>query len=213
MGAKDGKPCKRCGSSEWYKNGNCAPCAREATKKWQRENPEKHNEKSRRWLRLHPDKERERSARRRLENPEKARASVRKWQRENPEKAKANKQKWQRENPEKMREASARWARENPEKHRAKDHRRNTRKTNAGGSYTVAEWKSLIDHYGNKCPCCGRDDVKLTADHIIPVSKGGTSNIDNIQPLCLPCNASKGDKTIDYRPKLELGRWIQRKLL
>jgi 5-methylcytosine-specific restriction endonuclease McrA len=46
--------------------------------------------------------------------------------------------------------------------------------------------------------CCDKKR-KLTADHIVPVSKGGTSNISNIQPLCGPCNSSKGAKTVDYR--------------
>ena len=70
----------------------------------------------------------------------------------------------------------------------------------AGGSYTLEEWKALLNFCGNKCLCCGRGDVELHADHIIPVAKGGTSNIDNIQPLCASCNSRKGAKTIDYRP-------------
>ena len=49
-----------------------------------------------------------------------------------------------------------------------------------------------------ECLCCNRRR-KLTADHVIPVSKGGTSYISNIQPLCQPCNSSKGTKTTDFR--------------
>lgn len=171
MTARDGKPCIRCGNNEWHKRGACAPCARERASRWQRENPEKNRSRSYKWYHAHPDKAREKS------------------------------KKWHCENPEKSKEANRKWHQENPDKSCAKSHRRRARKTNAGGNYTAAEWKSMIDHYDNKCLCCGRDDVKLTADHVIPVIKGGTSSIDNIQPLCQSCNSRKHDKTTDYRPR------------
>ena len=119
---------------------------------------------------------------------------------------------YRRTNPAKVRERTRRWQQANPDKTKAFDSISRTRKTVAGGSFTAAEWKALVDHYGGKCLCCGRDDVKLTADHVIPVARGGTSNIDNLQPLCGVCNSRKGDKIIDYRPESGLGRWIQRKL-
>lgn len=67
------------------------------------------------------------------------------------------------------------------------------------GSFTIDEWTTLINKYKNMCLCCKRTDVEITADHIIPLSKGGSNTIDNIQPLCRSCNSSKGIKTIDYR--------------
>ncbi|MBR2352886.1 MAG: HNH endonuclease, partial [Clostridia bacterium] len=39
-----------------------------------------------------------------------------------------------------------------------------------------------------------RDGVKLEVDHIIPVSKGGKSTLDNLQTLCERCNRGKGTK-------------------
>lgn len=70
------------------------------------------------------------------------------------------------------------------------------------GSYTKQEWLDLCAKYGNRCLCCGRQ-VELTVDHVVPVTKGGTSYIWNIQPLCKSCNSKKRDKTIDYRPAWE----------
>lgn len=73
-----------------------------------------------------------------------------------------------------------------------------TRKTKAGGFYTLSEWKYLCKKYDYRCLRCHKRR-KLTADHVIPVSMGGSSNISNIQPLCQPCNSKKGTKTTDYR--------------
>ena len=44
---------------------------------------------------------------------------------------------------------------------------------------------------GLRCVVCGSTD-RLTIDHIVPVSKGGTNDIDNLQSMCQPCNSSKG---------------------
>jgi 5-methylcytosine-specific restriction endonuclease McrA len=40
--------------------------------------------------------------------------------------------------------------------------------------------------------------VKGTADHIISMAEGGDDSIENMQVLCLACNAAKKDKTIRY---------------
>jgi 5-methylcytosine-specific restriction endonuclease McrA len=42
------------------------------------------------------------------------------------------------------------------------------------------------------CQYCGARS-NLTVDHVIPRSKGGTSNWDNIVASCAPCNRRKGD--------------------
>ena len=48
-----------------------------------------------------------------------------------------------------------------------------------------------------KCQKCGitaKDGAKLHVDHIIPVSKGGTTTLSNLQTLCDRCNLGKSDK-------------------
>lgn len=195
--AKNGKPCPKCGGNEWYSSGKCVLCSREYCRRWRKDNPEKMAENNRRWSK---------------ENPERKKEGIRRWRENNPEKITAYDRQRRENEPEKLAEQYRRWWKKNPEKIKARNNQRRTLKTGAGGSYTAAEWRSLVEYYGGKCLCCGRTDLNLTADHVIPISKGGTSNIDNIQPLCLSCNSRKRDKTIDYRPAPGIGRWIQRKL-
>lgn len=49
---------------------------------------------------------------------------------------------------------------------------------------------------GYKCVECGAskdDGATLHVDHKVPVSKGGTDELDNLQTLCSDCNLNKSD--------------------
>ena len=82
--------------------------------------------------------------------------------------------------------------------------RRYARERNAEGSHTLLQWQMLKASYYYKCAICG-DKKPLTKDHIIPLSKGGTDYIENIQPLCKNCNSKKHTKIIYENPELLRG--------
>lgn len=73
------------------------------------------------------------------------------------------------------------------------------REANACGKHTEGEWKAIITRFGNRCVRCGAQGVKLTKDHVIPLSEGGSNAASNLQPLCAPCNSWKGARVINFR--------------
>jgi 5-methylcytosine-specific restriction endonuclease McrA len=56
-----------------------------------------------------------------------------------------------------------------------------------------------------KCWYCGIDEPflsRLTLDHQIPRSRGGTSDCDNLVYACAPCNVDKSARTVEeYRQR------------
>ena len=55
--------------------------------------------------------------------------------------------------------------------------------------------KNILRRDGFKCAYCGRSDLPLTIDHIIPKAKGGTDSWENLISACTRCNNLKGDRT------------------
>ena len=58
-------------------------------------------------------------------------------------------------------------------------------------------WNKYIgeDIIKHKCLCCKKETIKNTdfeAGHVLSVFHGGTNEIDNLRPICRPCNASMG---------------------
>lgn len=123
-----------------------------------------------------------------------------KWRHDNPEKVKKIRHRHnnKKESRRKAVIRVANWRKKNPEAKLAQEQTRRARKAGNGGSFSAAEWLALCKKYHNKCLDCGKRK-KLTADHVIPISKGGSSNISNIQPLCKACNSKKWNRTKDFR--------------
>lgn len=115
----------------------------------------------------------------------------------NRDKRLAENKEWRLQNPDRVRANIKRWVEENKDRsnllHRLKKQRRR-----AAGILTAADWELVLETYGAACLNCGKPEV--TIDHVVPVSKGGTNTIGNVQPLCGFCNTSKHTKVIDYRP-------------
>ena len=56
----------------------------------------------------------------------------------------------------------------------------------------------VVRRDNNQCQVCGKilRDNEIEFDHIIPISKGGTSEEDNIRVTCLDCNRNKSSRFV-----------------
>jgi 5-methylcytosine-specific restriction endonuclease McrA len=87
--------------------------------------------------------------------------------------------------------------------------RKNTRRSNPTYATTAYRHsrKLLIDNtWKNRLPChiCGRPFTQradITADHIVPVARGGSNDISNLSPAHLSCNSRRGGQKVQ-RPFL-----------
>lgn len=55
--------------------------------------------------------------------------------------------------------------------------------------------KAVFARDRHTCTYCGRIATRLQCDHIIPLSRGGPSTLDNLTTACKPCNNAKRART------------------
>lgn len=54
----------------------------------------------------------------------------------------------------------------------------------------------VLEKFGHVCVYCAATE-NIEIDHVLPVSRGGTDDFENLVPACGPCNRSKGAKLIE----------------
>lgn len=176
----------------------CKDCACEAKKQYRQKHQHEIRESRKHYYRENPDKKREERKRWRERYPERWKDERRRWAKSNPQLKYAAIKRWRERNPEYFKQ----WRQENREKCRHYVASRRAAFLGAEGSHTLAEWLAVVAKHGGACAHCGCLGVKLTRDHIVPLTRGGSNFIDNIQPLCFSCNSKKGNKLEE-----ELKRW------
>jgi hypothetical protein len=135
--------------------------------------------------------------------------------RADPEAARERERQRRQRNLEHYRAYERKWTREHPEQVIARTHRRRARKV-AAGVFTVLprDWRRMLHRYRYACAYCGRADLPLHQEHVIPLARGGRHAIGNLLPVCQSCNARKwmmllvewrGGKVITH-PRVRRGR-------
>lgn len=211
--AADMKQCRTCAASKAVDafsrhpttadrlQPSCKSCCAAAGRQRRQSNPEKlrsadrmryaadpaRRERIKEYRKSHPEAVREAGRRHRAKYRDRLIEKHRAWNAAHPGYATEQSRKWREANPERMRDLATETR-----------HRRRAASHNAVGSFTTSEFKDLCNRYGNVCLACGGAH-KLTADHVVPLSRGGSNCIDNIQPLCGSCNSKKHRKTVDHR--------------
>ena len=160
---------------------------------WKKRNPEKVREQNRKDLRKRSPAQKAASDKRYREKyPEKMKARKRAEYQANKAKRDEQNKAWVEAHPERRREISRNWAARNPDTLLVNNHKRRARKAAAPvNDFTAAQWREIKEAYGHRCVYCGRKMERLSQDHIIPLSKGGSHTVSNVVPACLSCNKKK----------------------
>lgn len=190
---KGGKPkCLDCGKMINYGSKRCNDCK------------SKKGKLSHRWK---GGKENNKKVNKLWQEKNKDRISIlkKKWLKDNDKKIKIWRKEYNKINKEKIALSRKLSRIKNRDKILLRNAKRRALKKGAEGSHTLKEWETLKAQYNYTCPCCKNKEPfenqkykNLTIDHIIPLIKGGSHNIENIQPLCQSCNSSKNSKIIKY---------------
>jgi 5-methylcytosine-specific restriction endonuclease McrA len=103
--------------------------------------------------------------------------------------------------PEKVEQERARWRRaalSAAGKARALrcDHLRRARKLSAPGEFSAEEFAEVVAAQDGRCFYCCEEMTIPTADHMTPLSRGGSNSIENIVAACKSCNCRKNNRTL-----------------
>ena len=99
------------------------------------------------------------------------------------------------------------WRQANPDKADALSKRNcrrwYARRVGAEGDGWGELWPRVVEAWNSRCAYCQHNPAEA-AEHIVPLSRGGTNLPSNIVPACTFCNSQKGAKLLsEWRPDLE----------
>lgn len=132
------------------------------------------------------------------ENKEQKKIYTKNYRLNNLKKSENYQKEWVNINKDKVKQNQKRYAQSEKGKKvlNQRNHNRKSKLKGAEGKHSLKEWEDLKVKHDFTCIACKRKEpeIKLTRDHKIPISKGGSNYIENIQPLCQSCNSRKKDK-------------------
>jgi 5-methylcytosine-specific restriction endonuclease McrA len=198
------KPCSKCEQikplKEFYKDrgkyrSECNCCTRHRISQKLNENRDAINlqRRTRRQSNPVPVRTRERLWRSK-QDKDILRNRLQSWYDKNPSYKSTYNQQYYQEHKTQFRIAGERWRLAHLDTHQNRGRRYHARKKRVAISdLTTKQWQMIKESYGFRCVYCGNKPVRLTQDHVVPISKGGNHTASNVVPACRPCNSKKRD--------------------
>lgn len=199
-----GRKCSKCGvdknPSEFFKDSrgrgglrsSCKQCDAQRGREHYLRNRDKRLAWQKKYYQANQEKAIEYARQWRKDNPDKCREYHRVYAERYPEKERKRhflkSRRYALENPEARKLASRKWSSRNKEKVALKNAERRAK----AKEFLVTE-KDIAKIRSSSCLNCGTSD-SISIDHVVPLARGGKHSVGNLQPLCKPCNSSKGAK-------------------
>jgi 5-methylcytosine-specific restriction endonuclease McrA len=176
------KPCKKCGQvlplSDFHRNSNIADGHKNSCKACESRLYAEYREKNPR--NVTPDQQKK------WNEARKARYSK--------SELRLLKRVYYQNNKEAFRESRKRYLAKNPGLNAA--YVRKYEALRRGNGVFLITKKEIANLVSGSCFYCEAKVTKLTLDHVIPLSRGGTHSIGNLVGACSTCNSSKGNRFI-----------------
>ena len=177
----------------------CKACHTDHNRLYRERNQEEVRARKRAEILDHPERIRERRQRYKAKHPDNIKERSKRYYWDNREKLLAYDKEYLYANYERELRKRNAYAKAHPEYGRAKSSRYRARKANAPvNDLTIAQWFEIQEAYKYRCVYCPENcwrcrqkKHKLTQDHIVPLSKGGSHTFTNVVPACQACNSKK----------------------
>lgn len=78
-------------------------------------------------------------------------------------------------------------------------------------TFSMSKKQAVYASYNGKCAICGKyvKFKRMSIDHIVPYSRGGTDDLNNLQLTCKSCNSVKSYLTMQelYEKILDISKF------
>ena len=204
------KLCTKCGNPGEFNKNKCRPDGRAAwcqtcTRAYRLATVEESRAKDRALRAADPEGQRARDRAKYRANPTSAHARCQRWRETHPEAARAAGRSlqhkvtaagWRLANRERHRASIREWCKNNPDRRAIYNARRRAAVAAVEATLILQEWKDILEYFAYSCAYCLRNDVPMTLDHVIAISRGGGHTKENVVPACAEHNSVKGNRPV-----------------